>query len=100
MALTEEMFALVAERAGVPGEIPFGEHTLSFNAPFRRLSLREGARAAASKRLGRDVPAEALRSRDTAAALAAELHVAIEPSIGAGKIAAGIFEALCEDDLI
>ena len=66
----------------------FGEHTLSFKAPFRRLSLREGARAAASTRLGIDVAASAFRSREEAAALAAKLHVPIEPSMGAGKITA------------
>ena len=113
MTLTEEMFAFVAGRAGAAragaaaaagpaGEdgVTFGEHTLSFKAPFRRLSLREGARAAASRRLGVDVPAGTFRSRDEAAALAAKLHVPIEPSMGAGKITAEIFEALCEADLI
>ena len=41
-----------------------------------------------------------LRSRADAAALAARLGVPIEPSDGAGKITAAIFEALCEDELI
>jgi lysyl-tRNA synthetase class 2 len=100
MTLTEEMFAFVAEKSGAGHELTFGDHAISFKAPFRRLSLREGARAAASKRLGTDVPASALRSRDEAAALAAKLHVPIEPSMGAGKITAEIFEALCEEDLI
>ena len=114
MTLTEEMFAFVAEKAGesrtgaadvveaaaVEPAVTFGEHMISFKAPFRRISLREGARAAASKRLGIDVPATAFRSRDEAAALAAKLHVPIEPSMGAGKITAEIFEALCEEDLI
>src|SRR5436853_1245803 len=59
MTLTEEMFAFVAERSGAGEELTFGEHTISFKAPFRRLSLREGARAAASKRLGVDVAASA-----------------------------------------
>jgi lysyl-tRNA synthetase class 2 len=46
------------------------------------------------------VPADALRSRDAAAELASKLHVPIEPGMGAGKIAAEIFEALCEEDLV
>jgi len=78
----------------------FNGHTISLKPPFRRLSLREGARAAASRRLGRDVPADALRSRDAAAALAESLHVPVAPAMRAGKIAAEIFEALCEEDLL
>ena len=41
-----------------------------------------------------------LRSRDTAAALAARVGVAVEPGAGAGHIAASLFEALCEADLV
>jgi lysyl-tRNA synthetase, class II len=100
MTLTEEMLPFVAQRSGAGDEVTFNGHAISFTPPFTRLSLREGARAAASKRLGTDVPADALRSRDAAAALAARLSVPIAPGMGAGKIAAGIFEALCEQDLI
>jgi lysyl-tRNA synthetase class 2 len=100
MTLTEEMLPLVAQKAGAADDVTFNGHTISFTAPFRRLSLREGARAAASKRLGSEVPADALRSRDAAAALAAKLEIPIAPGMGAGKIAAEIFEALCEEELI
>ena len=100
MALTEEMLAEVARRAAGTEEVQFGGHTVSLRAPFRRLSLREGARAAASRRLGTEIPAGDLRSRHGAAALAARLGIEVAPSMGAGKIAAEIFEALCEEDLV
>ncbi|MGE3177306.1 MAG: lysine--tRNA ligase [Vicinamibacterales bacterium] len=100
MAMTEEMLATVARQAVGTDRVTFNGHDISFAAPFARVSLREGARAAASRRLGREVPAEALRSKAPAAALARELGVAIEPGHGAGKIATAIFEALCEDQLI
>jgi lysyl-tRNA synthetase class 2 len=100
MTLTEEMLPFVARKAGLADEVTFNGHPISFTAPFRRLSLREGARAAASKRLGTEVPADALRSRDAAAALAAKLEIPIAPGMGPGKIAAVIFEALCEEELI
>jgi lysyl-tRNA synthetase class 2 len=100
MTLTEEMLPFVAEKAGAGDKVTFNGHSISWKAPFRRLSLREGARTAASKRLATDVPADALRSRDAAAHLASKLHVPIEPGMGAGKIAAEIFEALCEADLM
>ena len=100
MALTEAMLPEVARKAAGADEVAFGEHTISFRAPFRRLSLREAAREAASRRLGETLDADVLRSRDTAAALAARLHIDIAPGMGAGKIAAEIFEKLCEDQLV
>jgi lysyl-tRNA synthetase, class II len=100
MVLTETMLAEVARKAAGTDEVPFGDHRISFTAPFRRLSLREGARAAASRQLGEEVSPDALRSRASAAALASRLGVEVAPAMGAGKIAADIFEALCEDDLV
>jgi lysyl-tRNA synthetase class 2 len=100
MTLTEQMLAEVATAATGGTDVTFGEHTVSFAAPFRRLSLREAAREAASVKLGEDVPAGALRDRASAAALAGRLGISVAPTMGAGKIAAEIFEALCEDDLI
>jgi lysyl-tRNA synthetase, class II len=100
MALTEGMLSTVARKAVGTDQLQFGEHTISLEAPFRRLSLREGARAAASRKLDEDVPEAALRSRDSAAALAARLGIDIDPAMGAGHIAAEIFEALCEEELV
>ena len=100
MTLTEEMFAEVARKAVGTDELPYGELTISFKAPFRRLSLREAARESAARRLGVEVAPDDLRSRDAAAALASKLHLDVTPAMGAGHIAAAIFEALCEDDLI
>jgi lysyl-tRNA synthetase class 2 len=100
MPLTEELLADVATKAVGTTDIQFGDRAISFRGPFRRLSLREAARDAASRRLGAEVDAGDFRSRDAAAALAARLGIAIEPSMGAGKITAEIFERLCEDDLV
>jgi len=100
MTLTEEMLPFVAAKSGIGETMTFNGHAISFTPPFRRLSLREGARAAASRKLGMEVTPDQLRSRDQAAALAARLDVPIASGMGAGKIAADIFEALCEEDLI
>jgi lysyl-tRNA synthetase class 2 len=100
MLLTERMFQEVARKATGSDQVVFGEHTISFASPFKRLSLREAARAAAAKRLGADVPASALRSQQSAAALAGRLGIEVEPAWGPGKITAEIFEKLCEDQLI
>jgi lysyl-tRNA synthetase class 2 len=100
MTLTEQMLAETAQTALGGLEAPFGDHVISFQAPFRRLSLREAAAAAASVKLGDTIDVSVLRSREGAAALAERLGVAVEPGAGAGRIAAGIFEALCEYDLV
>jgi lysyl-tRNA synthetase, class II len=100
MTLTEELIATVAAEAAGIEQIAFGEHQISLKAPFARLSLREAAREAAGKRLGREVAVTELRQRDSAAALAARLGVEVKPGDGPGKITTGIFEALCEDRLV
>jgi lysyl-tRNA synthetase, class II len=100
MTLTEEMVSEVARKAVGSDQVAFGEHQISLAAPFARVSLREGAREAASRRLHRDVAAEELRTRSAAAELAAALGIDAAPADGAGKIATTIFEALCEERLI
>ena len=100
MTLTEAMLPFVAQKAGCGEEVTFNERSISFKPPFRRLSLREAARAAAARTLGTEIAPEVLRSRETAAALAHQLHVPIVDAMGPGKITAEIFEALCEEDLI
>jgi lysyl-tRNA synthetase, class II len=100
MAMTEEMIGTVARQAIGTDRITFGEHQISLAAPFARLSLREAAREAASRRLQRTVPDADLRTLEGAARLARELDVAVEPGDGAGTITTHIFEALCEGQLI
>jgi lysyl-tRNA synthetase class 2 len=100
MQLTETLLMEVATTATGGTRLPFGDHEISFEAPFRRLSLREGARAAASKRLGEEIPDRTLRVTEDARALAARLGIDVTPGAGAGRIAAELFEALCEEDLV
>ncbi len=100
MRMTEEMIATVADKAIGTRQVTFGEHQISLEPPFVRLSLREAAREAASQRLHREVTDAEMRDRDAVAAIAAQLHIEIDPGYGAGKIATEIFERFCEDRLI
>jgi lysyl-tRNA synthetase class 2 len=100
MTLTEELLPFAARAATGTDEVPYGDTSISLKPPFRRLSLREAARDAASKRLGTDVAAGDLRARESAAALASRLGIETAPAMGAGKITAEIFEKLCEADLV
>jgi lysyl-tRNA synthetase class 2 len=100
MAMTEELIATVARKTTGGDRVTYGTHDISLAPPFARVSLREGARAAASRRLRREVAPAELRDRDQAAALAGQLGVDVEAGHGAGKIATLVFEALCEDALV
>ena len=100
MTMTEEMFSTVARQVTGSDQITYGEQAISFAAPFARLSLREGAREAASQKLRRDVADAELRQRETAAKLAADLGIEVKPGDGPGKITTTIFETLCEERLV
>ncbi|HEY7058003.1 MAG TPA: lysine--tRNA ligase [Vicinamibacterales bacterium] len=100
MTLTEQMIATAARETVGTERIRFGDHEISLAPPYRRLSLREGAREAAAARLGTPVSLDDLRSRDRAAALARTLGVEVLPSWQAGKITTEIFERLSEASLI
>ena len=100
MVMTEEMLAACARDAIGTEQITFGQHQISLTPPYRRVSLREGARSKASERLARTVSDADLRQRETAAALARALHLEVQPSWGPGKIATEIFERLNEHDLV
>jgi lysyl-tRNA synthetase class 2 len=99
MAMTEEMLAFVAERAVGRLEVEFRGHAISFAPPYRRISAREHAAAAASARLGETVTADDLRDPGKARAVAARVGVEA-PGAGPGKLAMEIFETLCEADLV
>jgi lysyl-tRNA synthetase class 2 len=100
MTMTEELVSTVAAKVTGSDQVTYGDQTLSFTPPFARISLRDAARAAASKRLGREVADADLRSRDAVAKIARDLHLEVKPADGAGKITTTIFEQLCEDQLI
>jgi lysyl-tRNA synthetase class 2 len=100
MTMTEEMLSAVAREAIGTDQITFGEHRISLAPPYRRVSLRDGARESASAKLGIAVTDGELRNRESAAAIAQRLHLELQPSWGAGKIATEIFERLNEDGLI
>jgi lysyl-tRNA synthetase class 2 len=100
MTLTEEMLPLVAEKAGVVGEFQFGDHRISLATPFRRLSMREAVRDAASKRLGHEVTDAELRDPVKAAGISTALGIDVADGQRVGKTVANIFEALFEEHLV
>jgi lysyl-tRNA synthetase class 2 len=100
MTMTEALVSHVARQAVGSERITFGEHQIALTPPYARLPLRGAAREAASRRVGRDVAEADFRARESAARLAADLHVEVDPGDGPGAIAVAVFEALCEEQLI
>jgi lysyl-tRNA synthetase class 2 len=100
MAMTESLVSEVARQSIGTDQIMYGEHQISLAAPYARLSLREAARDAASRRLHSDVTDADLRSRETIADIARRLGVDVAAGHGSGRITTAIFEAFCEDRLI
>ena len=100
MTMTEELIATAAKEAIGTDQVTFGDQQISLTPPFARLSLRDAAREAASRRLHREVTDADLRTREGAAAVAGQLGLEVDPGHGAGKITATVFEALCEASLV
>jgi lysyl-tRNA synthetase class 2 len=100
MVMTEALVSEVARESIGTDRIRFGEDDISLAPPYRRISLREGARTEASSRLGVDVTDADLRNPRPAADLARRLGVELQPSWGAGRITTEIFERLHDGKLV
>jgi lysyl-tRNA synthetase, class II len=100
MRMTEQMIAAAAQHAVGGTQVLFGDHQISLQPPFARLSLRDAAREAASRRLHREISDADLRDRATVAGVAGQLGIEVDSGHGAGKITTAIFEACCEAALI
>jgi lysyl-tRNA synthetase class 2 len=100
MSLTEDLLTFVAKEATGGLQAPFGDAVISFEGPYRRLSLRPAAAEAATERLGRPVTEADLRDRSRAAGVAQALGIEVKPGAGAGHIASEIFERLWETRLV
>jgi lysyl-tRNA synthetase, class II len=102
MALTEEFLAGAAREILGTTQLPWGEETISFEAPFRRLSMK-----AAVVDYGRDVPGGAIRAEELesleglkAAATRAGIEALERFGDVPGKLLAELFETLAEPHLL
>ncbi len=93
MDLVEEMVEHLARALHGAAEVQVGEHRISFRRPWKRLSMF----AAIAEYTGRDLQG---LGRDALAGAAAELGVAVDATMGAGKIIDELFGAFVEPRLI
>lgn len=103
MRLVESMLEAVATALHGSAEVPYtvGEetHTLSFQAPFKRLPIFEAIETATGHRLY-DVETGTVASRDEIAEAARSIGVEVDDSMGAGKLIDEIFGEAVEPTLI
>lgn len=93
MEITEKLLEKLAVELHQKTELAVGENIINFKAPFKRISIFD----AIKEHTGIDVSEmneEALR------AICKQLHIAVEASMGKGKLIDEIFGAKCEKNYI
>ena len=93
MGLVERMLERVATDLHGTTDVTWGEHTLSFAAPFARVPIFE----AIEDKTGHDLRG---KSRDEVAAIARQLGLDVDASMGTGKLIDEVFGAFVEPHLI
>ena len=94
MKLTEDLFHELAMGIHGKEDLPYGDHTISFARPFRRLSVMDGLVEYA------EIPADKTYDRDTLLAAAARLEIRKADKMPLGKLQMEVFEAAAEHLLI
>ncbi|MEX0845202.1 MAG: lysine--tRNA ligase [Balneolaceae bacterium] len=93
MEFTENMLEKIALELHGSTKVQVGEHEIDFKTPWPRIPLFE----AIEKETGKDLHGKKL---DELRGIAAELHIGIDESFGAGKIIDEIFGEFVEPKLI
>lgn len=94
MDLTEEVVVKTAEKVLGTTTINYEGTTIELASPWKRMSMIEAVKEYSGKDFTNVTDLEEAR------AIAKELHVAVEPSFGIGKIINACFEEYVEDKLI
>ena len=94
MRLTEELFVMLAEEVCGGLRIPCGDHEVSLEPPWQRLSLTEGVARHAG------VEESELETLPGLRAVAGKLELKLDPKLDRGKLLVELFEHLVEPRLI
>lgn len=93
MELVETVLAKTAQALHGSTEVQYGEHTINFQGPFKRLTMAESIK----EYTGKDIEGKSLDELNT---IAKELHLELEPGLGASKVIDEIFGEFVEPKLI
>jgi lysyl-tRNA synthetase class 2 len=93
MELTEEMVCGIAESVAGSTTVPWGERTISFARPWKKVSMRDAVLAHS------DLKPEDLGERSRLEAAARAYEIADAGKLSSGKLLAELFEATAEASL-
>lgn len=93
MGMVEELLETITREVVGSTDVPAGERVISFAAPYKRISMIDAIKEQTGKEV-RGCSEEQLR------AIARELHIELDPAIGAGKIIDEIFSEKVQPHLI
>lgn len=93
MDFTEKLMEQIAMALHGTTEVPFGDKTISFKAPFKRVAIYD----AIKEHTGFDVSA---MSEDELREVCNKLHIETDASMGKGKLIDEIFGGKCEGNFI
>ena len=94
MDMTERLFVMLAEEICGSLQIPCGEHEVSLERPWKRLSLIEGVAQYA------DADASTLSTRQSMQSVADKFELKFDPKLDRGHLLVELFEHLVEPHLI
>ena len=94
IALTEELFARIAEEVNGSLTLTYGEHAIDLKPPWRRLSLREAIEAHGGAASKDTATAESLL------AFARAKGLSVDPALPYGNLLVEVFEQVAEAHLI
>lgn len=92
---TEAMFKQIVDDIGAGRVLEYGDYSIDFDKPFRRMTVIESILA-----YNESIDAAQLEDRDAATALAKSLGIEVKDIYGLGKIQLEIFEKTVEEKLI
>ncbi len=93
MRFTEQMLEKICLDVNGTTEVKVGEHTISFKAPFKRVTMTE----AIKEFTGIDITG---MDEDKLREVCKQLHIETDPSMGKGKLIDEIFGEKCEGNYI
>ncbi len=94
MRLTEELFDFLFERLKLPKKLSYGELTIDFSTPFKKIGYLE-----AIKKIG-GIDEETLGSKEKILSLLKSKDIEVEESSPLGVLQAELFENFVEEKLI
>lgn len=89
MNTTEQLFEKIALATNGSTDLPVGEHTISFKAPFKRVSIYD----AIKEHTGIDVSG---MDENTLREVCRQLHIEVDQTMGKGKLIDELFSEKCE----